>query len=95
LYWAGKRQFVLLNQTRFHLVQFRFHHPSEHQIDGEQQTMELHVVHQNIVDGSQVVIGSLIEATDLAAGVPDLFAHIKDFAATPLNVQTQQRLSIR
>ena len=80
---ADERQFILLNRTKFHLVQFHFHHPSEHWVDGVQQTMELHVVHQNITDGSRVVIGIFIEATDQTAEIPDLIAHIKSFAANP------------
>ena len=58
---ADERQYVVLDQKWFHLVQFHFHHPSEHWVDGRQQTMELHVVHQNIDDGSRAVIGVFID----------------------------------
>lgn len=83
IFGADERQFVMLNRRRFHLVQFHFHHPSEHWVDGTQQTMELHVVHQNIDDGSRVVIGIFIEPTDEAVAAPDLFAQMKAFAAEP------------
>lgn len=83
VFGADERQYVLLNRRKFHLVQFHFHHPSEHWIDGKQQTMELHVVHQNIDDGSRVVIGIFIEPTDDTASVPDLFAQIKAFTVDP------------
>lgn len=84
---ADDRQFVVLNRRKFHLVQFHFHHPSEHWVNGKQQTMELHVVHQNIDDGTRVVLGIFIEATDEQAAVPDMVAQIKAFAAEPTRMQ--------
>ncbi|MFO0847598.1 MAG: carbonic anhydrase family protein [Gemmataceae bacterium] len=74
---ADERQYVVLDQKRFHLVQFHFHHPSEHWVDGRQQTMELHVVHQNADDGSRAVVGVFIEATDKGAVVPALVPQLK------------------
>jgi len=79
VFGADERQYVMLKGDRFHLVQFHFHHPSEHWIDGKQKTLELHVVHQNIEDGRRVVIGIFIEPTDESATVPDLFSQIKEF----------------
>lgn len=76
---ADERQFILLGRKKFHLVQFHFHHPSEHWIDGKQQSMELHVVHQNINDGSRAVIGIFIEVSPDAKSVPSLVPQIKAF----------------
>lgn len=78
---ADERQYVILNRRKFHLVQFHFHHPSEHWVNGKQQTMELHVVHQNIDDASRAVVGIFIEPTDETAKALDLFALIKAFAS--------------
>lgn len=78
---ADERQYVVLNRRKYQLVQFHFHHPSEHWVGGKQQTMELHVVHQNIDDASRVVVGIFIEPTDETAKSPDLFTQIKAFAA--------------
>lgn len=76
---ADERQFIMLDRKKFHLVQFHFHHPSEHWIDGKQQTMELHVVHQNVNDGSRAVIGIFIDASSAARSVPSLVPQIKAF----------------
>lgn len=76
---ADERQFVLLGAKKFHLVQFHFHHPSEHWIDGQQQTMELHVVHQNVDDGQRVVLGIFIEPSATVKKVPSLVPQIKTF----------------
>ena len=42
------------------LVQFHFHAPSEHTVDGKHFPMELHLVHQD-ADGNLAVVGVLIE----------------------------------
>lgn len=67
---SDDRQFVSLDRKKFHMVQFHFHHPSEHWVDGIQLTFELHVVHQNIDDGSRVVVGIFLEGTDKPAKRP-------------------------
>lgn len=41
------------------LVQFHFHHPSEHQLGGERAAMELHMVHR-AADGALAVIGVMM-----------------------------------
>jgi carbonic anhydrase len=45
----------------YRLLQFHFHTPSEHRLDGEAFPMEMHLVHQ-ADDGEQLVVGVLIEA---------------------------------
>lgn len=77
VFGADERQFVKLAGRKYHLVQFHFHHPSEHWINGKQQTMELHIVHQNIDDGARVVIGIFIDATDRQIPIPEMVAQIK------------------
>ena len=81
VFGADERQFVKLNGRKYHLVQFHFHHPSEHWLNGKQQTMELHIVHQNIDDGTRVVLGIFIDATDEQVGIPEMVAQIKAAAA--------------
>lgn len=77
VFGGDERQYIMLDRKKFHLVQFHFHHPSEHWINGQQQTLELHVVHQNTSDGSRAVLGIFIDATSSAATVPALVAHLK------------------
>jgi carbonic anhydrase len=45
----------------YRLLQFHFHHPSEHLIDGKSFPMEVHFVHANAA-GSLAVIGALMTA---------------------------------
>jgi carbonic anhydrase len=46
---------------KYTLVQFHFHHPSEHHIDGKGFPMEVHFVHRS-EEGSLGVVGVMLEA---------------------------------
>ncbi|MFB5681364.1 carbonic anhydrase [Paenibacillus terreus] len=54
------KNYIMLDGTKFTLAQFHFHHPSEHQIDGQKADMELHFVHKS-EDGKTAVLGVLIK----------------------------------
>ena len=57
-YGAGSA--IGVDGTWFDLVQFHFHAPSEHTVDGTHAAAELHLVHQDD-DGNLAVIGVLVE----------------------------------
>lgn len=52
---------VRIDGRRYDLVQFHFHTPSEHQMDGKAYAMEAHLVHRNSA-GQLAVIGVFIKA---------------------------------
>ncbi len=52
--------FLTINGESYELVQFHFHHPSEHKIDNESFPMELHLVHRNH-QGAFAVLGVLLK----------------------------------
>jgi len=52
---------IELEGNRFDLVQFHFHHPSEHRIEDQDYPMELHLVHRDR-SGNLAVLGIMIEA---------------------------------
>ncbi|OWZ14889.1 Carbonic anhydrase [Phytophthora megakarya] len=55
--WSNREQNVLmLNGKKYYTVQFHFHSPSEHTVNGNARAMELHLVHQ-AEDGSLAVVG--------------------------------------
>jgi carbonic anhydrase len=51
---------LTLGGTSFALVQYHFHSPSEHTVDGRHSPMEMHLVHKS-AEGKLAVIGVLIE----------------------------------
>jgi carbonic anhydrase len=50
---------LTLGSDQYRLVQFHFHRPSEHLIDGKRFPMEVHFVHQN-ASGGLAVVGVLM-----------------------------------
>jgi len=50
---------IVYNEITYNLVQFHFHHPSEHTINGKAFDLELHLVHQDSA-GNLAVVGVLI-----------------------------------
>jgi len=51
---------MTINNTEYRLLQFHFHTPSEHLVNGHSFPMEMHLVHTN-TSGELAVIGVLIE----------------------------------
>jgi carbonic anhydrase len=66
---------VTLGGKAFDLVQFHFHSPSEHTIDGKSFPMEMHLVHKS-ADDSLAVVGVLIEEGHDNAAFDSLWAHL-------------------
>lgn len=48
------------------MIQFHFHKPSEHTIDGQSFPMELHIVHRNPANGALAVVGVMLAEGDEA-----------------------------
>lgn len=55
----GPGSSLTLDGDRYELIQFHFHTPSEHLVEGEASAMELHLVHRN-AQGKLAVIGVMI-----------------------------------
>lgn len=51
--------YIEVDGVRYNLVQFHFHHPSEHAIKGHLSDMEVHLVHQS-ADGKLAVVAVLL-----------------------------------
>lgn len=58
--------------TPYRLQQFHFHTPSEHQFEGREYPMEMHLVHQ-ADDGRLLVIGLMIETGEENTALARLF----------------------
>ncbi len=51
---------IVVNGKTFNLLQFHFHGPSEHTVNGKFAKMEMHLVHKS-EDGALAVVGVMIE----------------------------------
>jgi carbonic anhydrase len=49
--------YIELDGARFNLVQFHFHHMSEHTVEGKRYPIEVHFVHKAVSDDRLAVIG--------------------------------------
>ena len=58
-YDAGS--YIEVGGTRYDLLQFHFHSPSEHRLAGQLLDMELHLVHRS-AGGALAVVGALIQS---------------------------------
>jgi carbonic anhydrase len=68
------------------LVQFHFHAPSEHTVDGEHFPMEMHFVHQ-ADDGALAVAGVLVEEGAPNPGIAPLWAQLAEAPGTETTVE--------
>lgn len=71
------------------LVQFHFHTPSEHSIDGKHQPMEVHLVHKDLKTGQLVVIAVLCEAKPDSGPNPVVAAALNSCSASNINGEAQ------
>lgn len=63
---------LTIGDKRFNLLQFHFHHRSEHLVDGKPFDMEVHFVHKS-EDGKLAVVGVLIKSGAHNAGLQAIF----------------------
>ena len=68
---------IEIDGVRYALLQFHFHAPSEHSVDGRLFDMEMHLVHRN-EEGTLAVIGVLIEQGADNAAFSPLWANMPD-----------------
>ena len=77
---------IEVDGTRYQLLQFHFHTPSEHTVAGELFDMEMHLVHKS-EDGTLAVIGVLIEDGSENAAFNEIWAHLPTAAGETKRVE--------
>ena len=74
---VGDGSTIIYNGITYELLQFHFHSPSEHTINGEAAAMELHFVHKDRNSGALAVVGILlIEADSENEAYTSIFNHM-------------------
>jgi carbonic anhydrase len=85
--FAGAAGSVSIDGKRFDLLQFHFHRPSEHTVDGKTFAMEYHFVHK-AADGQLAVVGVLVEEGAENAGLQPVFASMPAEAGASAQLAT-------
>lgn len=67
---------ITYNETRYDLLQFHFHHPSEHTVRGQPADMEIHFVHRDSAGNLAVVGVMLIAGDEDNANYAPIFDHL-------------------
>jgi carbonic anhydrase len=83
---ANTGEKLTVSDKSYALVQFHFHAPSEHTIDGEYFPMEMHFVHQ-ADDGALAVVGLLLEEGSPNPGIAPLWANLSAGAGTEASIE--------
>jgi carbonic anhydrase len=71
--------------TSYDLLQFHFHAPAEHLINGVSSALELHFVHQSL-GGQYLVVGSLFEVGAFNSAIDPIFSDLPTSLADPKTV---------
>jgi carbonic anhydrase len=80
-------QTLTVGAKTYALVQFHFHSPAEHLVDGTAAPLELHFVHQ-AVDGERAVLGVLARVGHANAPLAQLLASLPRVAGDQTRVPT-------
>ena len=75
----------------YQLVQFHFHAPSEHTVNGVLYDAELHLVHMNVI-GETAVIGVLLSSS--AAGLPIFDTIMSSSPTSPGEIELSEEVNV-
>lgn len=97
---AAPGRSIVYNGIRYDLLQFHFHAPSEHRIQGAAALMEAHFVHRDANSGNLAVVGILLEEGEgdneaYAAVLERMPAEVDEPAALPAPLAMQSLLPDR
>ena len=84
---------IEIDGTRYQLLQFHFHAPSEHTVAGKPFDMEMHLVHKS-EDGSLAVVGLLIESGSHNASFNPVWAHLPAVPGETQRVEVDKRFPL-
>lgn len=71
----SKKSTINIDGKEYELIQYHFHTPSEHTMDGQATAMELHLVHKN-QEGEIAVVGILIKQGQENLVIKEIWKHI-------------------
>jgi carbonic anhydrase len=69
---------VTLSGVRWNLLQFHWHTPSEHEIEGRDTPLEMHLVHSRVPDGAFLVLAVFMEHGRRNRALERIFGDLPD-----------------
>ena len=72
---SNGNDFISIAGTRYQLVQFHFHHPSEEQIEGKTHVLVVHLVHQDH-SGRKAVVAVLFDLGESNPAIKTIFDNL-------------------
>jgi carbonic anhydrase len=76
---------IVVDGHRFDLLQFHFHTPSEHLIDGKKYQVEMHLVHKD-AGGTLAVVGVMMELGQSNLALGEVIPHLPESAGDPAQI---------
>ena len=77
---------IEVNGTRYQLLQFHFHAPSEHTVESQPFDIEMHLVHES-KEGTLAVIGVLIESGRENSEFSPIWHHLPSTPGAPKHIE--------
>ena len=71
-----ENSFISVGEKRYQFIQFHFHSPSEHTVNGEAYPLEMHLVHQEMGTTNLAVVGVFIEEGNANRFLENIFTRI-------------------
>ena len=87
---AEKGSYIVMEGRRFELLQFHFHHASEHTVDGKSFPLEVHFVHQ-AAEGDLAVLGVFFKLGAENAALAPFWSALPKVAGAPVKSETTIR----
>ena len=84
---------IEVDGTRYELLQFHFHAPSEHTVAGKPFDMEMHLVHKS-KDGSLAVVGLLIESGSHNTSFNPVWEHLPAVSGETQRVEVDKNFPL-
>ena len=88
-----EESWIKVDNTRYQLLQFHFHAPSEHTVSGKPFDMEMHFVHKS-EEGNLAVVGLLIEKGRHHFAFDPVWAHLPAVPGETQRVEVNENFPV-
>jgi carbonic anhydrase len=69
---------ITIRGVQWNLLQFHWHTPSEHELEGEKTPLEMHFVHERVPDGAHLVLGVFMKRGGINHALESMFRDLPE-----------------